>query len=557
MAIYLLNALSENDAQPTTISRTNTGSPQTTAFIKQQLATCDKNHTVCHSVRTNTNWYPTRLLDLQPSNPTPGADSIRLVISAEDALKEPYATLSHCWGSSTMLELRQINLTSFRQDMFLYDLPTTFQHAIIVARSLSIRYLWIDSLCIIQDSASDWAAEAMQMHAVYRHAYLNIAATNSPNSSVGLFFHCDPSTLGETPVTLSAGPLSGLYRLVDQDYYTHLVDNAPLNRRAWVVQERLLSTRTVHFAAEQVLWDCYSLTSSETFPAGVETWSPAHSGFINAKRGSLTLREAGSGSEDAAIQQWSDIVCDYSAAGLTFQKDKIVAIAGAAEHLKGLLKDEYCAGLWRRKMEIQMCWQPTDMSERPEKRRAPSWSWFNTQRRVNYPQVQELMESYDVKFLATVTDVNLQERITEKDGVVIEGYLEMRCFLNNAVLTADGRLSIPENPAFLENHFRVVRWDFKEERREGDGFFIVGLSEVGYESWKNWASEIQGIVVRQVDGKKGIFERCGHVFWAGNTKSKEDKSFPDEYAALVSAEGKDHLPCVEFDRAKGHLIRLE
>jgi hypothetical protein len=114
-------------------------------------------------------------------------------------------------------------------------LPKTFADAFKVVRSLGIRYIWIDSLCIIQHNEEDWSREAGTMLQVYRNAYCNIAATHSVNSFGGLFSQRTTNTLG-TVQQFDSELLKGSYAVVDGKYWEHQVDHAPLNRRAWVVQ---------------------------------------------------------------------------------------------------------------------------------------------------------------------------------------------------------------------------------------------------------------------------------------------------------------------------------
>lgn len=534
----------------------NTGSTETTEFTKQQLSFCNEKHAVCKSVRSEESWYPTRLIDLQPSKNSDDSH-VRLVLSVEDKVNSPYASLSHCWGGADILKLTKSTINTFRQRISLSNLPKTFVDAITGARALGIRHIWIDSLCIIQDSKEDWAHEAVLIHKVYRNAYVNIAATNSKNSFGGLFHDRDPVSLGEEPVQLSIGPLSGRYRLVDVGYYTHMIDQAPLNRRAWVVQERLLSPRTLHFAAEQVLWDCYEITSCESCQSGIEWWKPRHTGYVNAKRGSWTL--TGTANVDEGIQQWSDIVSDYSNTGISFVKDKIVAISGIAEHMQNILGDEYCAGLWRQKIEMQMCWQANRESSRSAQsgvQRAPTWSWLTVDAPVNYPHSLEYSSpGYDTIFLASVKDVKLESQMTPENGIIISGSLHIRCILNRVVLTNDGRLNMPGNPLFLEQYFRAVDWDFDDSREDGDEFFVIGLFELIYEGWTNWASEVRGIVLKCQAGRLGTYSRCGHVWWSGRSENKETRVFPEEYRRLSSVACKEGLPCEGLNE-EGHLVRL-
>ena len=150
------------------------------------------------------------------------------------------------------------------------ELPQTFQDAISVTRRLQIRYLWIDSLCILQDSPEDWDHESAQMHLVYGNAYVTLAADDSRNSSEGLFRDRFPSLV--TPIIVATAwkeALAKKFVVIPRRFWSESVAESPLNRRAWVLQERYLSPRIIHFGETQILWECKSRDCCETFPDGI------------------------------------------------------------------------------------------------------------------------------------------------------------------------------------------------------------------------------------------------------------------------------------------------
>ena len=145
-----------------------------TAGIKWWLRNCAENHDECHSSREPPNWQPTRILDLgDPAEPL----SPRLLRGDQVPEGVEYVTLSHCWGTSQPLKLQSSNIHQLSTSIPTSSLPKTFLDATVIARNLSQRYLWIDSLCIIQDSQSDWAQESSRMGSIYGNAIFNIAAT--------------------------------------------------------------------------------------------------------------------------------------------------------------------------------------------------------------------------------------------------------------------------------------------------------------------------------------------------------------------------------------------
>ena len=121
-------------------------------------------------------WLPSRLLDVGPPD---GSEDTRLIESAGVTVYEPYVALSHMWGGPKSLPpLRAVinNQESLKSGIPMWQLPQNFAHAVIVTRQLGLRYIWIDSLCILQDSTQDWEKEASMMHKIYRYAEVTIVA---------------------------------------------------------------------------------------------------------------------------------------------------------------------------------------------------------------------------------------------------------------------------------------------------------------------------------------------------------------------------------------------
>jgi hypothetical protein len=165
--------------------------------------------------------------------------------------------LSHCWGTTPIFRLLTGNIETLQKSLPVEHLPQTFQDAILLTRRLGIEYIWIDSLCIIQDSITDWAKESVTMGDVYKHAYCNIAATGFPDGQKGLYVKRDPQLLQLLEFRIPSGPRknrdipSGSYYCIDSVWENEVID-APLNKRAWVFQERYLSPRILHFGARQL-----------------------------------------------------------------------------------------------------------------------------------------------------------------------------------------------------------------------------------------------------------------------------------------------------------------
>jgi hypothetical protein len=349
------------------------------------LDTCISNHPKCNT-RTGTADFklPTRLLEL--GTPTPG--HIRLRKTSESDLKGPYMTLSHCWGSAKFLTLTAETLEQLLTGLPLSSLPQTFQDAVKVSRRLGAQFLWIDSLCIFQDSEEDWRREASCMGDVYRNSLCNIAATSAPNGSTGFFANRntnfpDPKVI---PVG-SRGYHTDFYHIYSNKYQeTTLESEQPLLSRGWVVQERILPARVLHFGTRQAFWECCTMTACETFPAGLPASLSNHENILklNDPFGSQgddgsSAAESISKVEQNIYRYWAKVIQVYSSCNLTFQKDKLVAISGVAKALSGLFPNgtKYLAGLWAPNivqdlLRVRNSKTPT---VRPTSYRAPSWSW--------------------------------------------------------------------------------------------------------------------------------------------------------------------------------------
>jgi hypothetical protein len=112
-----------------------------------------------------------------------------------------YIALSHCWGKSHHLTTTTRNISAHKNGIPLDVLPATFRHAVQVAQELKIAYIWIDSLCILQDDAADWEVESAKMGNVYADSYLSVAAMSSTDDSSGCF--PDPETRFDKPFASS------------------------------------------------------------------------------------------------------------------------------------------------------------------------------------------------------------------------------------------------------------------------------------------------------------------------------------------------------------------
>ena len=179
-----------------------------------------------------------------------------------------YLTLSHCWGatpSDASWKTTLGKVKSFSTRIPLEDLPRTFQEAVTITRSLGQRYIWIDSLCIIQDSTEDWEVESAKMAEVYSKSLCTLVAT-SAHSNGGCICPRDPNEVTTATLVLSSqfGSLSGKVTIFPRlPLLNELIEQSPVSQRAWCLQEQELSTRSVQFTTHQFLWQCKTAHTSE------------------------------------------------------------------------------------------------------------------------------------------------------------------------------------------------------------------------------------------------------------------------------------------------------
>ncbi|RMJ10266.1 hypothetical protein CDV36_010103 [Fusarium kuroshium] len=153
------------------------------------------------------------------------------------------------------------NINQLQSGFLLDQLSPTIQDAVAVTKYLGIQFLWVDSMCIIQDDPEDWELESMSVTKVYRNAYCTIAATSAPGQDDGFL---NPRLRRKfVSINTPAKITVSLCELIDD--FEEEVDGGPLNQRAWAFQERLLSRRIIHFARNQFYWQCGDGIRCETF----------------------------------------------------------------------------------------------------------------------------------------------------------------------------------------------------------------------------------------------------------------------------------------------------
>jgi hypothetical protein len=213
------------------------------------IVDCVQNHPSCHKPSKGIP-IRKRLLDLR-------GDSI--VLREDLGADTAYACLSHCWGQKAVTKATKANIHDFKENIQFDSLSRTFQDAVEICRRLGIWFLWIDSLCIIQDKDEDWRYQAAQMADIYEQAYFTIAATKAKDGSKGCFSLADPGHISKAIREREGLFVRRHVHAFPEEYESYNgghVGVAPLFERGWTYQEQLLSPRLLHFCESEVVWQC-------------------------------------------------------------------------------------------------------------------------------------------------------------------------------------------------------------------------------------------------------------------------------------------------------------
>jgi hypothetical protein len=320
---------------------------------------------------------PTRLVDVGTNN-NPRA---RLVDTGCGELQN-YVALSYCWGTGQILTTTRENLAAHKDEIHFERLPRTIKDAITITRNLGIQFLWVDGLCIVQDSldGEDWQRESAKMGSIYGNAYVTIGAETSENCTDGFLNernHARAAPLQEIPLRLPSGEVSGSVFICAPI----LDENCFLMRRAWAFQEQRLSRRVLHYRAGGLNLCCREGTWFESVALSFGN-TLEHQQFNAIRPVSISSR-----SQTENHRDWLRSIEVYSSRSLTKSNDKLPAISGYAHEVHKSVGGLYLAGIWERYLALGLLWV-ANRSEKPvsraSRKRAPSWSWAAIDGQVSY-----------------------------------------------------------------------------------------------------------------------------------------------------------------------------
>ncbi|KAF4454953.1 HET-domain-containing protein [Fusarium austroafricanum] len=334
---------------------------------------------------------PTRLLDIGDPGKSLGMKISQLRNEMESTLIKlwttpaesngQYVALSHRWGNEESCKLTKDNIQTFHNGISFSSLPKTYQDAVVVARKLGYRYIWIDALCIVQDDPDDWLRESIRMASVYNNSACTFAIHTSRHSGSGFL----DDVLDPVPtfqVRSKDSKSRYISNLTLASSFHDQVTRSFLSQRGWVFQERILSRRILHFVKHHIFFEDESgVKADDIGGSGVPI---AHSWTENKLNTSDSFRGSA---------YWYNLVQRYSVCSLTFDKDRLPAIASLAkEFYKNSDTGSYLFGLWETSLHLGLLWVDAlgtaqGMDSENTQKLPPSWSWARCKGQVIYPQM--------------------------------------------------------------------------------------------------------------------------------------------------------------------------
>jgi len=544
------------------------------SYIRRFNHDCHDNHSC--SPAQDSSFRPTRLVQVDIWE---GKYALKLVQG--EAVQEPdrYLTLSHCWGANmpssakTLASTLQDNLVSIPWE----GLTQTFRDAVAMTERLGYTHIWIDSLCILQDSKADWEAEAAVMGQVYANCDLMLSADGAPEGSIGLFRSAQISSKPWQPSGVDGTILDALrfayikhhrtfgqmvQMFVSPDEWAQL---CPLNTRAWCYQEWRLAPRIIRFGMDELHWDCQRGGLCQCGAFGDIPFPTERAQMYNAETAAVFK------SRMEKEQLWDQSITGYSERSLTVWTDRLPALSGLAKRFLPRCLDSttatleetqfdkidlgsYLAGLWFQYLSRGLCWsadyRPGIRVSTPDRYVAPSWSWLSVSGQVQVITPKDFEPVADVisakctptskiNTMGAISygEVVLRAKVISLSafrGVVGERqrqvYLHVECadpqdttkqvcpgtFRPDATPHLDGGLA--DASFFAGCNYQLADPNVKGKDLEplndgGGAYFGVHMAKMFI------------MVVRPAaNGEKDTYERAGSIFWSGFSAEKSDKS---------------------------------
>lgn len=486
------------------------------------LQTCLDDHPKCP--KPGLDFMPKRVISISQNK-----SGLSLRLLETEGLRDLYCALSYCWGGDQKIKATTENLPQMSDGIAFDKLPPTLQDAITTTHGLGIRYLFIDSLCILQDDEEDIHTQVAEMSEIYSEAVVTIIASRAHGADF-TFLHKRQTSLPslrladkryKMSLRCPDGELGSVVVLSSESGAK--ISSGPLETRAWTLQENLLAARTLDYEDDHTTWRCSTMNNVTDgwlsiteflqrlgFASVPEVLRP-HS-VVKATDETEHRDE-----RQELFRQWRRLVDYYAQLQLSFTSDKLPGISAIARRIGSALGDEYIAGIWKSRLPRDLLWDVRDRNPRPETFRAPSWSWAA----IDGDPALISLENKSCILEVLECHTELKNPAAPYGGIT-GGHLVVRGRLRRAVLSGiKGRIftfaGMPQSTKVkLATLFHIVEpdregaeawipmsFDALEQEFQDDADMDIALLEVcGHESGASY-----GLVLRPVGPQR--FSRLG------------------------------------------------
>ena len=526
-----------------------------------------KNHPTCSGRPKR---LPRRLLDLSLGEVPRLVETDTMETTS---ILPKYTTLSYCWGvpgrDTRPLRTTRDTYASRTRGIEWTMLPALFQDAILLTRALGCRYLWADSLCIIQDDEQDWIEQSATMADVYSYSYLTIAAVAATNPSASLFQErqafvgvVHPGTgyrsfdeyrpMTNHAINLPSANLAPIHVRHSHEHVHQCVFASggqgwtvatPLLGRAWAFQERLLSLRIAFFTKCEILWQCqeslrcecgnmdsYSSMLPRMRQARAEykssepfCWAPEpEDRSMGRIQQGFSRLASGRCSTQQARDLWLDVVRQYSNLAITHESDRPYAIAGITRRIQEVTGDTYLAGLWLEDLPRGLLWIGLPLWSTEARRRpgVPSWSWMSRDdpgARGRPWLMYACTNNFrlDARLRVIVEGTFCSKKKGNEFGAIVDGQVQLEAAVRGAVVikpgdTFDGVFMLRFGDQNRDHLWQSVgincAFDGTEPMRPGDGVCCVLLG-TDSSARRRGKEPGQSLILREAEGRQGVYRR--------------------------------------------------
>jgi hypothetical protein len=432
-----------------------------------------------------------------------------------------YSTLSHCWGFFHLLKTTTTILADMKLSIPWDLLSKTFKDAIIITHELGLRYIWIDSLCIIQDDVVDWETESRNMGNIYKNSTVTIAALKSKNGTGGCFVDEDQAIIFTNPHGDSSIHASVAMRQCHEHdgwgYQNYNYDGTrPLFGRAWTMQEELLSPRVLYYGSREIAFQCREMMDCQCGRIAKD---------YNTSKRLYEMAKGKWSSPREIMKSWASTIEQYSFRQLTFETDRFPALSGLTD-VFGSQLGQSIFGLWTLNLPLWMLWS-TSGGKRTKEYVAPSWSWASLRGGiwVRFVLINDASFNTLHTIHLTIDDVGYGSPGINPAGTTRRGRLHVRGRTVSAQLLRGRQPQVVHSSTAIK-----VKLDVKTSPEELDSTPVPEAVEcllVCTQTITAW------FLILSAVNEEGQYERCGIGFAGSPGLTTRNRKYSAQYDRVM------------------------